>query len=87
MKQAASIREQLLRIMVRHNIKLCSTDFVSKEYSINIRKALLSGYFMRYFLIYFKNLIFFHLLYSFIDLLGLHTTKEEETIKQSKTIK
>jgi pre-mRNA-splicing factor ATP-dependent RNA helicase DHX15/PRP43 len=47
MKQAASIRDQLLRIMTRHNIKLCSTDFVSKEYSINIRKALLSGYFMR----------------------------------------
>jgi pre-mRNA-splicing factor ATP-dependent RNA helicase DHX15/PRP43 len=48
MKQAGSIREQLHRIMVRNNVKLCSTDFTSRDYSINIRKALLSGYFMRY---------------------------------------
>jgi pre-mRNA-splicing factor ATP-dependent RNA helicase DHX15/PRP43 len=47
MKQAASIREQLHRIMTRHGIKLCSTDFTSRDYSINIRKAMLSGYFMR----------------------------------------
>lgn len=47
MKQADSIREQLHRIMVRNNIRLCSTDFTSRDYSINIRKALLSGYFMR----------------------------------------
>jgi len=47
MKQAESIREQLLRIMTRNNLRLCSTDFTSRDYSINIRKALLSGYFMR----------------------------------------
>lgn len=47
MKQATSIREQLHRIMVKHKIRLCSTDFTSKDYSINIRKALLSGCFMR----------------------------------------
>jgi pre-mRNA-splicing factor ATP-dependent RNA helicase DHX15/PRP43 len=46
-KQACSIREQLMRIMLRHNLRLCSTDFTSRDYSINIRKAILTGYFMR----------------------------------------
>jgi pre-mRNA-splicing factor ATP-dependent RNA helicase DHX15/PRP43 len=59
MAQAASIREQLHRIMVRNNIKLCSTDFTSRDYSINIRKALLSGYFMRYGSFRYQILVLF----------------------------
>ncbi|KAG7014299.1 putative pre-mRNA-splicing factor ATP-dependent RNA helicase DEAH2 [Cucurbita argyrosperma subsp. argyrosperma] len=47
MKSADNVREQLVRIMARFNLKLCSTDFNSREYYVNIRKAMLSGYFMQ----------------------------------------
>lgn len=33
--------------MARFNLKLCSTDFNSRDYYINIRKAMLAGYFMQ----------------------------------------
>ena len=42
-----SVRTQLLRICTRFNMNLVSTDFTSKDYYLNIRKALLSGYFMQ----------------------------------------
>ncbi|OVA16735.1 Helicase [Macleaya cordata] len=47
LKAADSVRQQLARIMVRFNLKLCSTDFNSRDYYINIRKAMLAGYFMQ----------------------------------------
>ncbi|KAF9620940.1 hypothetical protein IFM89_015337 [Coptis chinensis] len=47
MKNADNVRQQLLRIMSRYNLKLCSTDFSSREYYVNIRKAMLAGYFMQ----------------------------------------
>lgn len=47
MKAADNVREQLVRIMARFNLKLCSTDFNSRDYYVNIRKAMLSGYFMQ----------------------------------------
>ncbi|KAM7497177.1 hypothetical protein LguiA_021591 [Lonicera macranthoides] len=47
LKSADSVRQQLARIMARFNIKLCSTDFNSREYYLNIRKAMLAGYFMQ----------------------------------------
>ncbi|KAK4768227.1 hypothetical protein SAY87_003368 [Trapa incisa] len=47
MKAADNVRQQLVRIMARFNLKLCSTDFSSKEYYVNIRKAMLAGYFMQ----------------------------------------
>ncbi|KAG7602279.1 putative RNA helicase [Arabidopsis thaliana] len=47
MKSAVSVREQLVRIMLRFQIKLCSPDFNSRDYYVNIRKALLAGYFMQ----------------------------------------
>ncbi|KGN45034.1 probable pre-mRNA-splicing factor ATP-dependent RNA helicase DEAH2 [Cucumis sativus] len=47
MKAADNVREQLVRIMSRFNLKLCSTDFNNREYYVNIRKAMLSGYFMQ----------------------------------------
>ncbi len=36
-----------MRIMNRYNLKMCSTDFNSREYYVNIRKAMLAGYFMQ----------------------------------------
>eukprot|EP00252_Welwitschia_mirabilis_P019416 TRINITY_DN448_c0_g1_i1.p1 TRINITY_DN448_c0_g1~~TRINITY_DN448_c0_g1_i1.p1 ORF type:complete len:143 (-),score=17.01 TRINITY_DN448_c0_g1_i1:404-832(-) len=33
--------------MNRFNLRLCSTDFNSRDYYVNIRKALLAGYFMQ----------------------------------------
>ncbi|MQL76686.1 hypothetical protein Taro_009101 [Colocasia esculenta] len=47
MKAADNVRQQLVRIMARFNLKLCSTDFNSRDYYVNIRKAMLSGYFMQ----------------------------------------
>lgn len=47
LKSADNVRQQLVRIMNRFNLRLCSTDFNSRDYYINIRKAMLSGYFMQ----------------------------------------
>lgn len=47
LKSADNVRQQLVRIMTRFNLKLCSTDFNSRDYYINIRKAMLAGYFMQ----------------------------------------
>mmetsp|Transcript_21889 Transcript_21889/g.43436 ORF Transcript_21889/g.43436 Transcript_21889/m.43436 type:complete len:712 (-) Transcript_21889:341-2476(-) len=47
LKSADNVRTQLSRIMTKNGLKLCSTDFSSKDYYINIRKALTSGYFMQ----------------------------------------
>ncbi|GMQ00379.1 hypothetical protein CsSME_00047488 [Camellia sinensis var. sinensis] len=45
LKAADNVRQQLVRIMVRFNLKQCSTDFNSRDYYINIRKVMLAGYF------------------------------------------
>jgi len=47
MKAAENVREQLARIMKRANLGLVSTEFTSKDYYPNIRKSLVSGYFMQ----------------------------------------
>lgn len=47
MKSADSVRSQLVRIASRFNMSLVSTDFTSRDYYLNIRRAILSGYFMQ----------------------------------------
>ncbi|KAL8170369.1 hypothetical protein V2J09_022173 [Rumex salicifolius] len=47
MKSADNVRQQLVRIMSRFQLKLCSTEFNSRNYYVNIRKAILAGYFMQ----------------------------------------
>ncbi|KAL3648128.1 hypothetical protein CASFOL_009096 [Castilleja foliolosa] len=47
LKSADNVRQQLARIMARFNLRLCSTDFNSRDYYVNIRKAMLAGYFMQ----------------------------------------
>ncbi|VDO94179.1 unnamed protein product [Soboliphyme baturini] len=47
MKNADNVRQQLSRIMDRFNLKRTSTEFTSKDYYMNIRKALVSGFFMQ----------------------------------------
>merc|ERR1719356_374207 len=47
MKSAENVREQLKAIMERLEIQMKSTDFHDKEYYPNIRKCLVSGYFMQ----------------------------------------
>lgn len=47
LKQATSIRDQLLRIMNRFSLPMTSPPFNSPAYYVVIRKALLSGFFMR----------------------------------------
>eukprot|EP01083_Nonionella_stella_P066695 175857_1 len=47
LKSADSVRSQLQRIMTRLQLEMCSTDFASKEYYINIRKCIVEGFFMQ----------------------------------------
>jgi pre-mRNA-splicing factor ATP-dependent RNA helicase DHX15/PRP43 len=47
LKNGDNVRQQLSRIMDRFQLKRTSTDFTSKDYYINIRKALVNGFFMQ----------------------------------------
>ncbi|KAK6174178.1 hypothetical protein SNE40_017502 [Patella caerulea] len=47
LKSADNVRQQLARIMDRFSLRRASTDFNSRDYYINIRKALVSGFFMQ----------------------------------------
>jgi len=47
LKNADNVRSQLQRIMDRFSLRKSSTDFASREYYVNIRKALVSGFFMQ----------------------------------------
>lgn len=47
LKSADDVRTQLARIMKRFEIPLVSNEFTSNDYYINIRKALVSGFFMQ----------------------------------------
>lgn len=47
LKSAESVREQLVRIAKRFDLPLVSTDYKSKDYDTNIKKALLHGFFMQ----------------------------------------
>lgn len=47
LKSGDNVREQLSRIMDRFCLKRTSTNFTSKDYYINIRKALVNGFFMQ----------------------------------------
>lgn len=47
LKSADDVRAQLARLCDRLGIARVSTEFTSKHYYINIRKALLAGYFMQ----------------------------------------
>jgi pre-mRNA-splicing factor ATP-dependent RNA helicase DHX15/PRP43 len=47
LKSGDNVRQQLSRIMDRFNLKRTSTEFTSKDYYVNIRKALVCGFFMQ----------------------------------------
>ncbi len=47
LKAADNVRLQLARIMRRFNLPLVSTEFSSADYYLNIRKALVAGFFMQ----------------------------------------
>ncbi|CAM9242893.1 unnamed protein product, partial [Phaeothamnion confervicola] len=47
MGSAESVREQLGRLMKRLNLPLVSTDFSSRDYYTNIKKAIVAGMFMQ----------------------------------------
>lgn len=44
---ADNVRQQLSRIMDRFNLPRRSTEFTSRDYYINIRRALCTGFFMQ----------------------------------------
>jgi pre-mRNA-splicing factor ATP-dependent RNA helicase DHX15/PRP43 len=47
LQSADNVREQLKRIMERSELELLSTPFQDKNYYTNIRRALVSGFFMQ----------------------------------------
>ncbi|PIC42317.1 hypothetical protein B9Z55_009435 [Caenorhabditis nigoni] len=47
MKTADTVRTQLARVMDKFNLRRVSTDFKSRDYYLNIRKALVAGFFMQ----------------------------------------
>jgi len=47
LRSADNVRQQLSRIMKRFNLELISTDFTSKDYYVNIRKCMVTGFFMQ----------------------------------------
>lgn len=47
LQQADNVRQQLRRIMERQELELVSTPFEDKKYYPNIRRALVSGFFMQ----------------------------------------
>lgn len=47
LKSADNVRQQLTRIMDRFNLARRSTEFNSRDYYMNIRKALVTGFFMQ----------------------------------------
>ncbi|KAF4518411.1 hypothetical protein B566_EDAN002064 [Ephemera danica] len=47
LKSGDNVRQQLSRIMDRFSLKRTSTEFTSKDYYVNIRKALVCGFFMQ----------------------------------------
>jgi len=47
LQSADNVRSQLKRIMEKHELELLSTSFEDKEYYVNIRRALVSGFFMQ----------------------------------------
>lgn len=47
LKNADNVRSQLARVMARLNLNLCSTEFTSKDYYVNIRRCLVEGFFMQ----------------------------------------
>lgn len=47
LKSAHNVRGQLARIMERNELELVSTPFEDKSYYTNIRRALVSGFFMQ----------------------------------------
>lgn len=58
LKSGDNVREQLARIMDRFQLKKTSTDFTSKDYYINIRKALVNGFFMQVISYFFVLFLF-----------------------------
>ena len=44
-KLADGVRDQLSRIMDRFGLRRTSTEFTSRDYYVNIRKALITGFF------------------------------------------
>lgn len=47
LKQADNVRSQLERLMTKHGLPLCSTNFESSDYYENIRKSVTAGFFMQ----------------------------------------
>jgi len=57
LKSGDNVRQQLSRIMDRFNLKRTSTEFTSKDYYLNIRKSLTTGFFMQVRYLKYSSLV------------------------------
>jgi hypothetical protein len=76
LKSADNVRQQLSRIMDRFNLKRTSTEFTSKDYYLNIRKSLTTGFFMQviqFYIVYLITFIINKYFYILIIFIRLHT--------------
>lgn len=71
--------------MDRFNLKRTSTEFTSKDYYVNIRKALISGYFMQVLLVEAYHSAVSYIL-SFVKVAHLERTGHYQTIKDNQVV-
>lgn len=88
LKSADNVRQQLSRIMDRFNLKRTSTEFTSKDYYLNIRKSLTTGFFMQVLLvlIVLVNTCSIIIFYYFYKVAHLERTGHYLTIKDNQTV-
>lgn len=88
LKSADNVRQQLSRIMDRFNLKRTSTEFTSKDYYLNIRKSLTTGFFMQVILvlIVLRNKYSIIIFNYFCKVAHLERTGHYLTIKDNQTV-
>jgi pre-mRNA-splicing factor ATP-dependent RNA helicase DHX15/PRP43 len=73
--------------MDRFNLKRTSTEFTSRDYYVNIRKALVSGFFMQvliiiYFFSFFEQLLFYLQKAAHLERTGHYLTVKDNQVVQ-----
>ncbi len=88
LKSADNVRTQLSRIMDRFNLKRTSTEFTSRDYYVNIRKALVSGFFMqvsmiiKFFYLFLINYYFIYKKAAHLERTGHYLTVKDNQVVQ-----
>lgn len=87
LKSADNVREQLSRIMDRLCLRRTSTEFTSRDYYLNIRKALLSGFFMQARIFFLKKKLPSLRFFFFLKVAHLERSGHYLTVKDNQVLK